>query len=564
MANYVFRLQFMLTPTDSIHVPYTAVATLDIDAQQWSIREQIAVSETHVNAVLESWPQSGSLVIGIESQVRLSSGQLLILPADWFEREMRSDGWEPTRLAEDELGFVRTRLVPSTSRWLRATTVVPISLDLGILRPGFNRNLKLFPADESELELRVPRYVVASTFPPPLQRADRLADGEESIVLVLQGLLREDQEVRVAILSPLLQWRLGPSIAQLSAWSAVKWIVLLICAVFSAEIKKMFLTPFVRRQLKRLVVVQQRDTINGACEQVEREREEAEGYELDAAKQDSAAAIAGIRSSLKTHVRLIDRIIASFLEQPGLQQVKAPASLRQTLVPMLQTLGSSANTLMNIGAKPGLQTRDCYPVCRAVVEAAVNICYIVAEGESAAEAAMRHARSKTFLDMERESTIGGRTIRAVWSGRPDPDTVDGVQESIAEFTSKSGREKGWTDLSIDTRIEQVGQYFGEKPVAHLHWARFMVYRHSSEILHGTLFGALYSLGITEPVDTTKDLEGFVDGIASRLAMVLLAALLALRAVVYSVHQRFGLEDEDQAAEQALNEVAQIPWLTGEE
>ena len=60
--------------------------------------------------------------------------------------------------------------------------------------------------------------------------------------------------------------------------------------------------------------------------------------------------------------------------------------------------------------------------------------------------------------------------------------------------------------AIDSRIEFVEQEFGETPAKRLHAAYFAIYRHSSEIMHGSFFGAAYFLGFLDrrPTDHTDE------------------------------------------------------------
>lgn len=229
--------------------------------------------------------------------------------------------------------------------------------------------------------------------------------------------------------------------------------------------------------------------------------------------QESFATSRGV---LVRTIRVVDTLIAGALGHPS-----APAGLPQrftrrpethrVLPAMLQALGSSSNTLVTLSDKPGLQSRDCFTICRAIVELAVNICYILAEGEDAAAQAQRHAKQKAVRDLDRESAVGSQTIHLQSSVVTDLELPVHLQESLDEFTARSGREKGWTDLSIDQRCERVEHVLGSKVLTPLHWARFAVYRHSSEILHGTFFSAVFFMGLTEPaggpVDSTTGSTG---------------------------------------------------------
>jgi hypothetical protein len=89
---------------------------------------------------------------------------------------------------------------------------------------------------------------------------------------------------------------------------------------------------------------------------------------------------------------------------------------------LLQAAGSSAHTLSRLSDLPGLHTRDCYSIARSVVEVAANICYIIAEGPAAAELAMRHARQKSYRDLERESKIGDSSSPAKLTRVPSMDS----------------------------------------------------------------------------------------------------------------------------------------------
>ncbi len=265
-------------------------------------------------------------------------------------------------------------------------------------------------------------------------------------------------------------------------------------------------------------------------------------------------------------IRLIDECIAGAIGHPTGPQRLAEnlarrLSIQRVLVPMLQALGSSSHTIIRLSEKPGLQTRDCFSVSRSVVELAVNICYILASGEEAAERAERHAKQKFFQDIERESAIGGQTIRLAFRGQGGLEMPTDIPEMISEFTSRSGREKGWTDLSVDARCEEVGRKLGEQILTPLHWARFAVYRHSSEVLHGTLFGALFFLGLTDPAGPPTSAPDLLDRIAQQNLLILMSAALAVTAVLRALAASLDVPHLAVSANNLINELHAAPWLT---
>jgi hypothetical protein len=281
--------------------------------------------------------------------------------------------------------------------------------------------------------------------------------------------------------------------------------------------------------------------------------------------QELADCIQRLRLTLGQSIRLVDGLIAVTIGHEltaHLREEKTPVPdlVAATIAMMLPAAGSSANTIVRLSDAPGLQTRDCYSIARSVVEVAVNICYIIAEGEPAAERAHRHARQKAFQDLERESKVGESVIRLTFSGRPDPSEIEGMEADIAEFTSRDGREKGWVDASIDKRIEAVGKRFGKGLLTRLHFARFMVYRHSSEVLHGTLFSAMYFFGATMPTGEPRTLEQATDYIGQQHMMILLATVLALLAIVEAFHRAYGFRSASEGAGKLLDALREIPLL----
>ena len=280
--------------------------------------------------------------------------------------------------------------------------------------------------------------------------------------------------------------------------------------------------------------------------------------------EELSECIQRIRSVLRDHVRLLDGLIAALLDhRPSLrlrtEDAAVPAAVASALAPMIQAAGSSSNTVILLSDSPGLQTRDCYSVGRSVVEIAINICFILAEGEPAAEQAARHARQKAYRDLERESVIGDNVIRLMYDGAPDPSTIERLQEDLDEFTSGSGREKGWTAISVDDRIARVGTHLGQSIVTSLHWARFALYRHSSEILHGTLFGALFFFGQTSP-SPPKSLREFSESIGQQHMMILLACVLALSAVVESFHSVYGFSSAQEESQRLVKSLGEIKYF----
>lgn len=242
------------------------------------------------------------------------------------------------------------------------------------------------------------------------------------------------------------------------------------------------------------------------------------------------------------------------------EETPVPDLVTKVIPMMLQAVGSSSITLIKLSNEPGFQTRDCYSIIRSIVETSVNICYIIAEGPSAADRALRHARQKSYMDLQRELNIGETIISLRFSSIPDPAEIEDLEKDINGFMSQSGREKGWVDLSIDKRIEVVGEKLGKPEVTDLSFARFMIYRHSSEILHGTFFSTIYFFGASSPNNKPASPEELIENITQQHIMILMANIASLSAVIESFHKAYGFKSIVEKLNVITSPLNDIPYF----
>lgn len=271
------------------------------------------------------------------------------------------------------------------------------------------------------------------------------------------------------------------------------------------------------------------------------------------------------RRVLKEMSQVINVLIGGIVEYPVPRPLlvkcfsKRPATKR-VLIAMLQAIGSSSDTLLRLSDEPGFQSRDCFSISRSIVELAVNICYICAEGDAVANQAERHSQQKAFRDLDRKSNIRDQTIRIQFLKEGELEIPEELAKNIKEFTSKSGREKDWTDLSINARCERIDRVFGKKVLTPLHWARFAVYRHSSEILHGTFFSAVYFMGLTQSKGPPETVDEFLKHIASNHLMVIMAAAVSLGAVTKAVSAMTNFPELEKLGNDILKNLETAPFM----
>lgn len=264
-----------------------------------------------------------------------------------------------------------------------------------------------------------------------------------------------------------------------------------------------------------------------------------------------------LKLCLSEHIDICDKLIGYLVEHPSCVNLrKEKTSIEDnviyTLLGLIQSIGSSSHTIVKLSDDIGLHSRDCYSISRSVVESAINSCYVIAEGEAAAEKLIEHAAAKSSEDLNRKSKVGDSEINLY--------ATDAEGNRLIEDYDKNGNYiKSWTNLSVDSRIEVVGTKLSKKILGSLHWARFMVYRHSSEILHGTLFGSLYFSGQTIP-NKVNSLEKYIDNIAQHHMMILLCANLAIYSVIQSFHKKYGFVHIKNASDETFKKINEIPFL----
>ena len=225
---------------------------------------------------------------------------------------------------------------------------------------------------------------------------------------------------------------------------------------------------------------------------------------------------------------------------------------------MVQGVGSSCHTLLLLLGIGKLQTRDCFPIARSIVEGVVNVCYILAEGDTAARRAREHAFQKSYRDQKRILETEHAKIAMELKGRPEAQRIEGLSEALQKWTTKSGGERSdWIDLSIHERINIIGREFGSRTAFDLSASSFNIYRHSSEILHGTFFGSLFFFGVTQG-------EPGRAAIAGHLVVILVSVIHAVSALLTAVGKYLGASEDNNVfqmvGDRIMNEMREIPYF----
>ncbi|MEZ6000351.1 DUF5677 domain-containing protein [Hyphomonas sp.] len=242
---------------------------------------------------------------------------------------------------------------------------------------------------------------------------------------------------------------------------------------------------------------------------------------------------------LKAEMRVIDGLIHT-LESSKTQRSADEQVITSTILLMLQSMGVSLHSITKLTGTVDMSVKDCFSISRNVVEAAINVAYIATSDVGVAQRAQAHALQKRFRDFNRSGEIAGTRISVGYDNPPEMESIQGLKDALELFTDKNGKEiRDWSPATQNEKIEQV-QLVSEQAALSLAGAKFAIYRHSSEILHGTYFGTIYfwTRDNGEPVTRDTFKEHWTN---SLLMSVFTGAFFAGLGAVEACAERFNLQ-----------------------
>jgi hypothetical protein len=203
--------------------------------------------------------------------------------------------------------------------------------------------------------------------------------------------------------------------------------------------------------------------------------------------------------------------------------------------------------------------RLTYMISRAIFETILNVNYMMASGEKEFSRARMHAIQKRFRTKNKklESVTGLKDVAA----QGDLELLNYVETfiSLQEYTSKSGKEiTHWTKENLIDRLRTIYKFFGSKASTPLEIYMWTYYDNSSEILHGTMYGASYSLGVTSIRPTLEDVERIPRIIRRDLLFLTFCMMLCVRSLIFAVYKKFDLLDKFLESEMLIEDAKK--WM----
>lgn len=180
------------------------------------------------------------------------------------------------------------------------------------------------------------------------------------------------------------------------------------------------------------------------------------------------------------------------------------------LFPYLDSVLESNDSFRLLALRERL--RDSYVIVRVIYETSLNGCFVLTNPCELSDRASTHAKQKALRNVVRAIEVAGETVlRIEMQGADEVLQHPEHRKWLDEFTTKSGREiASWTPENVPQRLEAVYRRFGPTDSRGLAFG-LLLYRHASEIAHGTLFGTLFSWGameLGERLTRPEDLSAF--------------------------------------------------------
>lgn len=224
------------------------------------------------------------------------------------------------------------------------------------------------------------------------------------------------------------------------------------------------------------------------------------------------------------------------------------------LYTLLFSIYDSSNSILILSSN--YQVRDSFLTARTVFELTLNIGYISCEGKSALDKAKRHMNQKSYRDLERKLNIESINLSVQTLGIENLIISDELKKSLEEYTTQKGLEvRAWTGENVFKKIEIISKKYGKKVNDILNIGLFNIYRHGSEIAHGTLFGLFYIIGATSMNQRPKNTENLLNSHRQHLTLIILSISMLIETNLTFMNKYKDLSEEISASEKLTLKLA---------
>lgn len=194
------------------------------------------------------------------------------------------------------------------------------------------------------------------------------------------------------------------------------------------------------------------------------------------------------------------------------------------------------------------KTRDCYVTSRVIYETTLNILLILSTDFESMDEMIKYTQNEIEQESSRSITTDSEAVFFAF---------DGIKHTVG-FTKnnpfKVRNPPTWTKHKIPNRINLIDKKYGKVVSRSLQVAHLTIYRTSSNIAHGTLYGMMQAMGLIHG----KDIKDFTDINMTEhnfqvITTLLLTILQSVYGLVYALDKELGLEKLEKSFYNSLDE-----------
>lgn len=184
------------------------------------------------------------------------------------------------------------------------------------------------------------------------------------------------------------------------------------------------------------------------------------------------------------------------------------------------------------------KTRDCYVISRMLYESIVNVMYILATDFKAMDEMIEYTIKKTQFESARSTATDSEAVFMVFDG--EKHTVGFAKNNPIKM---DGDPRDWTKNNISKRHNTINQKFGKNATRPLQLAQLIIYRTSSDIAHGTLYGMKHSMGLIHGKDFKDfDEQHMINHNFSVLTTLLIVITQAMYPLIANLEKELKLDN----------------------
>lgn len=192
--------------------------------------------------------------------------------------------------------------------------------------------------------------------------------------------------------------------------------------------------------------------------------------------------------------------------------------------------------------------RDCYIISRMIYETTINVLYIAATNFEAMKDMIEYTKEKSKFESARSISTDKEAVFFTFDG--EKHTVGFSKNNPINM---KGDPRDWTEVNISNRINLINKQYGDMVARYLQIAHLTIYRTSSDIIHGTLYGMRHSLGIVNKKDQSFSVEGMINHNFSTIITLMLTVSQCVYSILFAFSKELGLSEYEKIYHQSLQE-----------